>query len=170
MTIEDHAAQIFAVDGLRNRTPEVGGAEPCTLVLGNRSARDLVEPHEIRIERSPGIVRESRRTGGEAVEIIAVEDIDQVKLAALEAQHLDVAIRLNVEPDGIQIWQAVSLGILFPVVGIAAQEHARSRLVFRNQKWAEHGRFFFARMRGHDRDLIEESLESGKGCGKSNGD
>ncbi len=161
VTIENHAAQIFAVDGLRNRAPEIGGAEPGALVLGNWSARDLVEPHEIGIERGSGIVREARRTGGKAVEIIAVEDVNQVKLAALEAQHLDVAIRLNVEADGIEIRQAVSLRIFFPVVRVAAEEHARSRLVFRDQKWAEHGRFFPRRMRGHDRNLIKKALKSG---------
>src|SRR6266436_3207269 len=46
----------------------------------------------------------------------------------------------------------------------------RSRFVFRNQKWPEHGRFFLRRMRGHDCDLIEKALESGKGRGKGDGD
>src|SRR6202521_3154366 len=111
VTVEDHAAQIFAVDGLRNRAPEVGGAEPGALVFRDGSARDLVEPHEIRIERSSGIVRELGRTGGQAVEVIAVEDVNQVKLSALEAQHLNVAIRLNIGPEGIEMWEAVPLGI-----------------------------------------------------------
>jgi hypothetical protein len=51
VAVEDHAAQIVAVDGLRNRAPEIGGAEPGALVFGNGSARHLVEPHEIGIER-----------------------------------------------------------------------------------------------------------------------
>ena len=124
MTIEDYAAQILAVNGLRNRAPEIGGAEPGALVLGDGCAGHLIEPHEIGIERGPGIVRELRRSGGQAVEVIAVDDVDQVKLAAFEAQHFDIAIGLNVEPDGIEIGQAVSLGIFFPVVGVAAQKHA----------------------------------------------
>src|SRR5580658_10840403 len=120
VSVEDHASQIVAVDGFGNRTPEIGGAEPSALVFGNRSACYLVEPHEIGIERSSRIVRQPRRTGGQAVEVVAVENVNQVKLTAFEAQHLDVAIRLNVEMDGVEIGQAASLGIFFPVVGIAA--------------------------------------------------
>src|SRR5208282_4666475 len=103
VAVEDNAAQIVAVDGFGNRAPEIRGAKPGALVFRNRSARHLVEPHEIGIERSPGVVREPRRTGGEAVEVIAVEDVNQIKFTAFEAQHFNIAIRLNIEPDGIEI-------------------------------------------------------------------
>ena|ERR1017187_328018 len=170
VTIEDDTAQIVPVNGLRNRKPEVGGTEPGALVLGNGSAGHLIEPHEIGIERRSGIMRELGRTGGQTVEVIAVDGVNQVKFSSLEAQHLDIAIRLNVEPDGIEIRQAVSLGIFFPVVGVAAQKHARSRFVLRNHEWTEHGHFLLGRMRGHDRNLIEKALDSSKRCGKSDGD
>jgi len=105
----------------------------------------------------------------QAVEVIAVDDVDQVELSALEAQHLDIAVRLNVEPDGVEIRQTASLRILFPVVGIAAQQNARSGLIFSNHEWTENGRFLFGRMRGHDGNLVEQAIDASKWRGKEDG-
>jgi len=86
-----------------------------------------------------------RRGRSQLVEILTVERVDQVQFAALEAQHLDVAIGLDVQPNRIQIWQFASLPVRFPVIGIAFQQHGCSRLVVGHYKRSEHGRFFFRR-------------------------
>ena len=64
-----------------------------------------------------------RRVRRQLVEVLAVERVDQIDFAALEAQHFDVAIRLDIEPDRIQIRQLAPLLIGFPVIGIALQHH-----------------------------------------------
>ena len=125
VTVEDHAAEIVAIDGLeKSRAGNWLERNQARLYSGMGAFATWLNHMKSESSDGPASCASPRRTGGQAVEVIAVDDVDQVEFAALEAQHLNVAIRLNVEPDGIEIGQAASLGIFFPVVGIAAQQHA----------------------------------------------
>src|SRR5438045_6948655 len=103
-----------------------------------------------------------RRTRGEPVVKLGVDGIDEIKLAAAQAQDFDIAIRLNIEPDGVEIRKRAALRVLLPVVRIALELHARSGFVFGNHEWPEDCRFVM-RMRRHDRDLVEEAIEADDG-------
>ena len=87
------------------------GAEPVLLVRRQRSLCDFVEPHLLAVERRSGVVHDLRRCRRQLVEVFAVERIDQVDFVALEAQHLDVAVGLNIELDRIEIGQLASLRV-----------------------------------------------------------
>jgi hypothetical protein len=111
-------------------------------------------------------MHELRRSGCQLVEVLAVERIDQVDFSALEAQHLDIAVGLNVEPDRIEIRQLPSLRVRLPVVGIALQQQRAPGFVIGHHERSEHRHFFFGGVRGKNRNLIEEAIQSGYGRGK----
>ena len=96
----------------------------------------------------------------QAVEVFRVQSVDQVNFAATEAQQLDVTIALNVEPNGIEIRQRLSLLVFFPIVRVPPQKDVGARSVIRDIERAEDGHFLLRRMCGENRDLIEEALES----------
>ena len=80
-----------------------------------------------------------RRTGSQLVEVFAVERIDEINLFALEAQHLDIPVRLNVELDRIQIGQLAPVLVFFPVIGISLQQDRCPWLVIGDHERAQYG-------------------------------
>src|SRR6266849_1260242 len=102
MAMKNDTAKILTVDGRGDCPAEICRSKPSALVRGNRCIRNLVKPHELGVERCPGIVDDIWGTRGEAVVIVGVNRIDEIKFSAPEAENLDIAVRLNVEADGIQ--------------------------------------------------------------------
>src|SRR5437764_362974 len=79
--------------------------------------------------RSSWIMRHVLRGGRELVEVFAIESVDQVNFVALEAEHLHVAVRLNVQLYGVEVRQLAALLVGFPVVRISFQKDRRARFV-----------------------------------------
>src|SRR5258708_230820 len=119
MAMKNNPAKILAVDGRGDCAPEIGRSKPVALVRGNRRLWHLIEPHELGIERCPSIVDNIGGTRSETVVIVGVNGIDEIEFSAPKAQNLDIAVRLNIETDGIQIRQLTAGTVFLPVVRVA---------------------------------------------------
>src|SRR5436190_405014 len=126
MAAVNEPADVVSIDGGRYGAPEICGAEPYAFVVGNGSGRYLVEPHLLTIERWPNVAQRSAEFRRKPVEVFAIEGVDQMDLAAAEAQHFHVAILLNIEPYGIDVRKSPAALILLPIVGIALQQQQRT--------------------------------------------
>ena len=157
----NHAAKIVAIDRLENRAPERGGTKPCLLKLRQRRARSLVKPQQFRFKSRPDVTHRRGSFIGQLLEVIRRDTVDQMQLAASEADHLHGAVLLNRETNGIQIGQRAALRIPLPVMRILLQQHFGSGLVIRNIERSEHGRLFLRRLGRQYCDLIEEPLHAG---------
>src|SRR5260370_34200020 len=170
VTAKNDAGQIGAIDGHGNGFAKLRGAEPGFFVFSNRCSGDLIEPYEFGIEARAGIMSYRRRFFLQTVEVFGIQYVDQVNLTTAEAQQLDITISLNIEANGIKIWKRFSILVFFPVIHVSPQQDKGARSVVRDIKGAEDGHLLFGRVRGENRDLIEEALEScHRGGGSDNG-
>ena len=120
----------------------------------------MIEPKLLGVKGHAGIVCAASLLGLRAREVFGINGIDQINFAAQEAQHLGVAILLNVETDGIEIRQGASLLVVLPVVWIAVQLQIGSGFVVSDVERSQDRHFFFLRLRGENRDLIELAIEA----------
>src|SRR5260370_5921670 len=112
----DDADEVGAIDGQGDGFAKFGGAEPNLLVVRERGGGDLIKPELLGVKAGAGVVRGSRRFLLEAGEEISVQSIDEMDFAAAEAKNLDVVIAVNVQANGIEIREMLSLLIFFPVL------------------------------------------------------
>src|SRR5207244_5670431 len=136
------------------------GAEPGLLVFGKRRGENLVEPYEFGIEHQTGIMSSRWRFLLQAVEVFSVQSVDQMNFTATKAQQFNVAIALNVEANGIQIGQRISILVFFPIIRVASQKDGGAGRVVGDIKGTENGHLLLGRMGGENRDLIEEAFET----------
>src|SRR6266568_6376429 len=160
VTAKNDTGQIGAIDGHGNGFAKLRGAEPGFFVFSNRCSGDLIEPYEFGIEARAGIMSYRRRFFLQTAEVFGIQYVDQVNLTTAEAQQLDITISLNIEANGIKIWKRLSILVFFPVIRVSPQEDGGTGRVVRGVKWAENGHLLLRRMRGENRDLIEEAFES----------
>ncbi len=99
------ANDIVAADGFGNRAPEIARTGTSAACTRARRVLNLVEENGLPIERRPGVHHRARHLGRQPVIHIRIELVDEVELAAPEAQQLQFAILLDLQPDGIQIRQ-----------------------------------------------------------------
>ncbi len=142
----------------------------CALVRRNGRVGRLVEPHLLGIEAGTGVVHHRRRLRRQPVEVLAVQPVDEVDLAAAEAHHLDIAVGLDAQAHGIEIGQLASRRIAPPVVGIALQQHVGIGLVVGHVERPQGRALLVGRARGDDRHLVEELVHARHRRGKSDGD
>ena len=93
-----------------------------------------------------------------------------MNFTAAKAQQFNIAIALNIESNGIEIGQRLSFLVFFPVVRVSPEKDGGAGSVVRDIERAEDGHLLFGRMRGENRDLIEEALKPRHGSRKSNND
>src|SRR5437016_12141752 len=83
-----------------------------------------------------------------------------MNFTAAKAQQFNIAIALNIESNGIEIGQRLSFRVCFPVVRVSPEKDGGAGSVVRDIERAEDGHLLFGRMRGENRDLIEEAFET----------
>src|SRR5437773_167925 len=94
-----------------------------------------------------------------------------MNFTAAKAQQFNVVIALNIESNGIKIRQRFSILVLFPIISVSPEKDGRAGSVVGHIERAEDGHFFFGRMGGENRDLIEEAFKprDRSGEGDNNG-
>ncbi len=117
------AHDVVAIDGVGNGPAEFVGAEPATLVIGQRGGGHLIEEDHFPIERRAGIHHRARRFRRQPVVHLRIQLVHDIELAAAETKQLQFAILLDVEADGIEIGQPAAVGVVLPVVRIAAEQY-----------------------------------------------
>src|SRR5216684_3879606 len=157
---ENDAAQIGAIDGHGNGFAEPGCAEPLLLVFGQGGGGNLVEPQLFGIEARASVVSNCGRFFLQSIEVFSVKSIDQMNFTTTEAEQFNVAIPLNIEPNGIKIGERLSLFVFFPVIRIPAEKHVGARAVIGDVEGSKNGHLFLRRTRGENRHLIKKALES----------
>src|SRR5581483_7487062 len=122
MPLKHNTRHVLAVDCLGDRSPEVRRTKPRFLVVWNRGRRDLVKPHELRVERNSRVTNERRLFCCNLVVNIGTQRINKIDFAAQKTQNFRVLILQNVEPYRVEIRELTALRIAFPVVGIPSQD------------------------------------------------
>ena len=92
-------------------------------------------------------------------EHLGFQPVHEVKLTSSEAKKLDIAARLNVQPEAVGVRQLSALRIGFPVVRIAAQQHVLTGFVLRHRERSEYCALTLRRSGGADRELVEKAGE-----------
>ena len=161
MSFVNHAAEVLTIDCLRDRPPEFGRREPSLLVCGQGREGDLVEPQHLRFQPNPGIDSGRGRLSRDLVERVGVQRVDEIDFAAAEAHQFHIAILLNLQTDAVQVGQPPAAGIELPVARIASQQQFDSGLIIGDGKRTQHRGEFFGRAGGENRDLVEQTLQSG---------
>ena len=109
----------------------------------------------------PALARRPGRFPAESLEGLRLELVYKVQLSTAESKQFDVAIRLYVETEGIDVREALPVGADFPVVRVSLQQNVLPALVLRQDKGAQNcasRRSLPCRRNG---ELIEEKLETG---------
>ncbi len=163
-------ADVSPTDRRRQSASKIRRTEPGPLVGLDGRLRYLVEPELLAVEGRTQVAHRRGKVGRQLVEILAVHRIDDLDLAAPEAQDFGVAVLLDVEPDGIEIGQLSSRVIFLPIVRVACQQNGGPRPVVGDHERSQHRLLFVRRARRHDGDRIEQSLESGHYRRKCDGD
>src|SRR6266849_5311215 len=112
------------------------------------------------MENRAGVGGGAGRVFLQTVEIFCVECGDQMNFKTTEAEMFNVTISLNIEANGIEIGQGLTLLIFFPVIRIAPEKNVGAGSVVRDIEGAEDGHLLLGRMSGENGDLIEEAFES----------
>src|SRR6478609_7681835 len=104
MAAENNSRQVAAIDGFRNRAPEICGSKPGLLVIRYGRTRYLVEPKLFCVCGSARIA-DKRVVSGELLKNGGRQSIDQVNFTAFKPQRFDFRVLFDVEPYGVEIWK-----------------------------------------------------------------
>src|SRR6478609_12072545 len=102
MAAENNSRQVAAINGLRNRPPEIRGSKPGLFVCREGRTRRLVEPKLFRVCGSARIA-DKRVVSGQLLKNGGRHRIDQVNFTAFKPQSFDFRVLFDVEPYGVEI-------------------------------------------------------------------